>query len=82
VIPITLLILALLFFIQRSGTHVVGKLFGPIMVVWFLALGALGLINLVQAPGILKAINPSTRCHSCMTTRCRRSSCWVACSWC
>jgi KUP system potassium uptake protein len=37
VIPITLLILALLFFIQRSGTHVVGKLFGPIMV-WFLAL--------------------------------------------
>ncbi|GAA7757702.1 MAG: potassium transporter Kup [Burkholderiaceae bacterium] len=58
VIPITLLILALLFFIQRSGTHVVGKLFGPIMVVWFLALGALGLIHLVQAPGIVKAINP------------------------
>ncbi|MGE6495639.1 potassium transporter Kup [Cupriavidus metallidurans] len=58
VIPITLLILALLFFIQRSGTHVVGKLFGPIMVVWFLALGALGLMHLLQAPGIVKAINP------------------------
>ena len=58
VIPITVLILAMLFFIQRSGTHVVGKLFGPIMVVWFLALGALGLMHLLHAPGIVKAINP------------------------
>jgi len=58
VIPITLLILAMLFFIQRSGTHVVGKLFGPIMVVWFLALGALGLLHLMHAPEILKAISP------------------------
>jgi KUP system potassium uptake protein len=39
-----------LFLIQRTA-RVVGKLFGPIMVVWFLALGALGLIHLVQAPG-------------------------------
>ncbi|MBV8273181.1 MAG: potassium transporter Kup [Cupriavidus sp.] len=58
VIPITVLILALLFFIQRSGTHVVGKLFGPIMVVWFLALGALGLMHLLHAPEIVKAISP------------------------
>jgi KUP system potassium uptake protein len=58
VIPITLVILVMLFVIQRSGTHVVGRLFGPIMVVWFLALGALGVMHLVHAPEILKAISP------------------------
>ncbi|RDK11064.1 potassium transporter Kup [Cupriavidus lacunae] len=58
VIPITLVILCALFFIQRSGTHAVGKLFGPIMVVWFIALGALGLLHLVKAPGILLAVSP------------------------
>jgi len=58
VIPITVLILAMLFFIQRSGTHVVGRLFGPIMVVWFLALGALGLMHLLHAPEVLKAVSP------------------------
>ncbi|MEM5428378.1 potassium transporter Kup [Cupriavidus oxalaticus] len=58
VIPITLVILAALFLIQRHGTHAVGKLFGPIMTAWFLTLGALGVFNLVQAPEILKAVNP------------------------
>ncbi|MFS8976062.1 potassium transporter Kup [Cupriavidus necator] len=58
VIPITLVILAALFLIQRHGTAAVGKLFGPIMTAWFLALGALGIFNLMQAPEILKAVNP------------------------
>ena len=58
VIPITLAILAGLFLIQRHGTHAVGKLFGPIMTAWFVTLGALGVFNLVQAPEILKAVNP------------------------
>ncbi len=58
VIPITLVILCALFFIQRSGTHAVGKLFGPIMTVWFLALGALGVLHLVHAPSILMAVSP------------------------
>lgn len=58
VIPITLVILVALFFIQRSGTHAVGKLFGPIMVVWFIALGGLGLLHLLQAPAILMAVSP------------------------
>lgn len=58
VIPITLVILVALFLIQRHGTATVGKLFGPIMTAWFLALGALGIFNLVQAPEILKAVNP------------------------
>ncbi|MGO4328425.1 potassium transporter Kup [Cupriavidus sp. 2TAF22] len=58
VIPITLVILVALFMIQRSGTSAVGKLFGPIMIVWFLALGALGLYNLVGVPSVLLAVNP------------------------
>lgn len=58
VIPITLVILAALFLIQRHGTATMGKLFGPIMTAWFLALGVLGIYNLVQAPEILKAVNP------------------------
>ncbi|AOY93724.1 potassium transporter Kup [Cupriavidus sp. USMAA2-4] len=58
VIPITLVILCALFLIQRSGTATVGKLFGPVMVVWFLALGALGLLHLMHAPGILMALSP------------------------
>jgi len=58
VIPITLVILCALFLIQRSGTSTVGKLFGPVMLVWFVALGALGLLHLVNAPGILMAVSP------------------------
>ncbi|WP_454720956.1 MULTISPECIES: potassium transporter Kup [Cupriavidus] len=58
VIPITLVILVALFMIQRSGTSAVGKLFGPIMIVWFLALGALGVYNLVGVPSVLLAVNP------------------------
>ncbi|KDP88984.1 potassium transporter Kup [Cupriavidus basilensis] len=58
VIPITLVILVALFMIQRSGTAAVGKLFGPIMMVWFVALGALGVYHMVHAPGILMAVNP------------------------
>ncbi|MFZ1181047.1 MAG: potassium transporter Kup [Herbaspirillum sp.] len=58
VIPLTLLILIGLFLIQRHGTSLVGKLFGPIMFVWFISLGALGLFHILKAPGILIAINP------------------------
>ena len=58
VIPLTLVILAGLFMIQRHGTSLVGKLFGPIMMLWFASLGLLGIYNIMQAPGILAAINP------------------------
>jgi KUP system potassium uptake protein len=58
VIPLTLVILTGLFMIQRHGTSVVGKLFGPVMMVWFGSLGLLGIFNIMQAPGILAAINP------------------------
>ncbi|WP_354678109.1 potassium transporter Kup [Cupriavidus plantarum] len=58
VIPITLIILIALFLIQRHGTAAVGKLFGPIMIVWFVTLGLLGIYNVMQSPEIFKAINP------------------------
>jgi KUP system potassium uptake protein len=58
IVPATLAILIALFVIQRHGTHSIGKLFGPVMVIWFVVIGALGAANIVSAPAILKAVNP------------------------
>ena len=58
IIPISLIILVALFLIQKYGTATVGKLFGPITLVWFLTLAALGAINVGDAPQIIAAFNP------------------------
>jgi len=58
VIPITLIVLFLIFAVQRSGTAAVGRLFGPVMLLWFSTLALMGLVNLVQTPEVLKAVNP------------------------
>ena len=58
VVPITIGVLAALFFFQRRGTDKVGKIFGPVMIIWFVAIGALGLREIMFAPEILLAINP------------------------
>jgi KUP system potassium uptake protein len=58
VIPLTLGILFLLFLVQKRGTGGIGKFFGPITVVWFLAIGLLGVAQIVNNPSILWAINP------------------------
>lgn len=58
VVPLTCMILAALFFLQRHGTAVIGKVFGPVMIAWFSALGILGLIAISKNPGILAALNP------------------------
>ena len=58
VIPIALVIIGVLFAGQRFGTAKVGKLFGPVMVVWFVVLAALGVRGISNNPSILKAINP------------------------
>ncbi len=63
VVPITLVILVALFAVQYRGTSDVGRLFGPVMVVWFVAIGVLGLINIWTAPEILKAFNPLEAVH-------------------
>jgi KUP system potassium uptake protein len=58
ILPITIIILIGLFVIQSRGTSVVGALFGPIMVVWFLVLGIMGIYNILPNPGILASVNP------------------------
>ena len=58
VIPITLLVLFGLFFVQRNGTAKVGTYFGPIMMLWFSSLAVLGIHNIIAHPAILMAINP------------------------
>ncbi len=58
VVPITLVVLAILFAAQRFGTEKVGKVFGPVMLVWFLSLAAIGIWNMIAAPEVLKAFNP------------------------
>jgi KUP system potassium uptake protein len=58
VIPLTLAILAALFFFQKNGTAKVGRVFGPVMVVWFITIGALGLREILLAPQVLAAANP------------------------
>jgi KUP system potassium uptake protein len=58
VVPITLVILLVLFVIQRRGTAGIGALFGPVMVVWFLTLSVLGAIWVARVPSVLSAVNP------------------------
>lgn len=56
--PITIGILIGLFFIQKKGTGSVGRLFGPITVVWFLTLAGLGINSIIETPMVLQAVNP------------------------
>lgn len=58
VIPLACVILVALFLVQRRGTGAVGRVFGPIMVVWFAVIGALGLNQVLQRPSVLSAVNP------------------------
>lgn len=58
VIPTTLAVLAVLFIVQRRGTGHVAKLFGPVMILWFLALAASGVMSILRAPEVLVAVNP------------------------
>ena len=59
VIPITAVVIAGLFAMQRKGTEVVGRFFGPVMVVWFIAIAVLGVRGIAMHPSILRALSPS-----------------------
>ncbi len=59
ILPITVIILFLLFVFQRRGTAGVGAVFGPVMLVWFLALAVLGLVGIVRQPAVLEAVLPT-----------------------
>ena len=62
-LPISCAILVVLFAVQRRGTGGIGKVFGPVMVVWFTVLGVLGVSQIVQEPGVLAAVNPIYIAH-------------------
>jgi KUP system potassium uptake protein len=59
IVAITVAILIGLFAIQRRGTGAVGQLFGPVMVLWFVTIGVLGLVQIIGNPGVLRALSPS-----------------------
>jgi KUP system potassium uptake protein len=58
VVPLTIVVLLVLYSVQRHGTAGIGRWFGPIMLIWFAALAVMGIINIIQAPVILHALNP------------------------
>lgn len=58
IIPIALVILFGLFFLQHRGTEFIGRFFGPICMIWFVAIGLIGLVNIFKAPEILTALSP------------------------
>ncbi len=59
VVPLSLGVLIALFLVQRYGTGKVGGLFGPIMVLWFVVIGALGLNEVLAEPGIIRSLSPT-----------------------
>jgi KUP system potassium uptake protein len=59
IVPITAVIIVGLFSVQRRGTAVVGRFFGPVMIAWFVAIGACGVNGIVDNPEILKALSPT-----------------------
>ncbi len=57
-VPIVIVILSLLFFFQRFGTHKIGRVFGSVMAVWFVMLFVLGISQIIQFPSVIKALSP------------------------
>jgi KUP system potassium uptake protein len=63
ILPLSLAILVTLYGVQRKGTHRIGQWFGPIMAIWFLVLGGLGIYHLVGTPEVLRSLNPMHGWH-------------------
>ncbi|MCU7726916.1 potassium transporter Kup [Actinoplanes sp. KI2] len=59
VVPITAVIIVVLFLVQRRGTAAVGRVFGPVMIAWFVTIGVLGVNGIAHHPAILKALSPT-----------------------
>ncbi len=60
IVPTALILLSLLFWVQKYGTAVIGKLFGPIMLLWFVVIAAGGALQIAQYPAILTALSPTS----------------------
>ncbi|MGH3954323.1 MAG: potassium transporter Kup [Mycobacterium sp.] len=59
IVPITAVIIVALFAVQRHGTALIGRFFGPVMILWFLAIGACGITGIIAHPEILRALSPT-----------------------
>ena len=81
VVPISVVILLGLFVLQKFGTARVGRLFAPVMCVWFAAIALLGLHMIVRAPEILLALNPYYAARFSSRMESRRSSRSAAWCW-
>jgi len=69
IVPLSIIVLVSLYALQSQGTAGIGRWFGPIMVIWFLALAVMGVINIVAAPQILYALNPMNAFHFMLANR-------------
>ncbi len=58
IVPISVVVIAILFAVQASGTGKIGRVFGPVMCVWFVSLAGFGILQIVQNPAILRAVSP------------------------
>ena len=58
IVPISIFILCILFFLQKHGTAKIGNVFGPVILVWFIAIGLLGIHQILYCPEVLKAVSP------------------------
>jgi K+ transporter len=72
IVPITATIILVLFSVQRLGTARIGRSFGPVMVLWFTAVGACGVYGIAKHPGVLKALSPTYAIGFVTATRERR----------
>ena len=69
VVPLTVVILVVLFLIQRNGTSLIGGIFGPVMLIWFIVAGVLGVVGIVRTPAVLAALSPLPADHLSLACR-------------
>ena len=66
IVPISVVVIIALFAVQAHGTGSIGRVFGPVMAIWFAAIGALGLVQVAQNPGVLNAVSPHYAIELCV----------------
>ena len=80
VVPLSVVILVGLFVLQRFGSGTIGRFFGPVILVWFTAIGVLGLSEVPSSRRCCRAFRPAGRCGSCSTTA--LPAIWCSAAWC
>jgi len=81
IVHITIIVLILLFAFQSQGTKVVGTVFGPVMILWFTTIGALGFASILRHPEILTAVNPAHAIRFFLLNGWAGFLSWEVCSW-